>query len=284
MAAKSGITEDLKDKKCILTGGAGVIGTIFARTLVGAGVHTAILDIDGDAARAQAKSISGIGEARVMGVEANVLDRDSLEKALEQVHKEIGPIDFLINAAGGNSPKATSDKEFMDQDEQDLARTFFGLDMEGFDFVFDLNFKGTILPTMVLAKDLAEKKSGVIINISSMNAFRPLTRIPAYSAAKAAVNNFTEWLSVHLAPRGIRVNGIAPGFFLTRQNRFLLMDEESNELTPRGNKIIMNTPMGRFGAVEELGGTLLYLLSDMSVFVTGVVIPVDGGFNAYSGV
>lgn len=167
--------------------------------------------------------------------------------------------------------------------KSNLEKTFFGLDIAGFEFVFNLNFMGTILPTMVLSKDMLDD-GGVVLNVSSMSAFRPLTKVPAYSAAKASINSITEWLSVHLAPVGIRVNAIAPGFFLTNQNRFLLTDEKTGELTARGEKIINNTPMGRFGEVEELQGTVNYLMSDLSKFVTGIVIPVDGGFNAFSGV
>jgi NAD(P)-dependent dehydrogenase (short-subunit alcohol dehydrogenase family) len=190
----------------------------------------------------------------------------------------------LINGAGGNAPTATTQLEFLSTENLDeLSKGFFGLDIEGFRRVFDLNFLGTVLPTMVLAEDMAGR-GGSIINISSMNSYRPLTKIPAYSAAKAGINNLTEWLAVHFAKLNIRVNAIAPGFFLTDQNRFLLTDKETGKLTARGNRIIDGTPMGRFGEPEELIGTLLYLISDLSKFVTGVIIPVDGGFNAYSGV
>jgi NAD(P)-dependent dehydrogenase (short-subunit alcohol dehydrogenase family) len=215
---------------------------------------------------------------------ANVLDKESLIHAKKEINEKFGKIDILINGAGGNSPTATTKDEWIDKDNlNDLSKTFFGLDMNGFRNVFDLNFLGTMLPSMVFAEDMLTR-GGSIVNISSMNSYRPLTKIPAYSAAKSAVNNFTEWLAVHLAKVNIRVNAIAPGFFLTNQNRFLLTDEKTGELTPRGHKIIANTPMGRFGEPEELNSTLLYLISDQSKFITGVVIPVDGGFNAYGGV
>jgi NAD(P)-dependent dehydrogenase (short-subunit alcohol dehydrogenase family) len=222
---------------------------------------------------------------KCLGLEANVLDKASLEQAKNEINSKLGPVDFLINGAGGNSPQATTAVEQMeDKDMDQLDKTFFGLQTEGFDKVFALNFTGTLLPSMVFAKDMAERKSGVILNISSMNSYRPLTKIPAYSAAKASINNFTQWLSVHLANMGIRVNAIAPGFFLTNQNRFLLTDEKTGEPTPRGLKIISSTPMGKYGEPEDLQGTLLFLLSDLSKFVTGVIIPVDGGYSAYGGV
>jgi len=220
-----------------------------------------------------------------IGVAGNVLEKESLQKARERVNKELGKIDLLINCAGGNSPKATTQVEFIEKETiGHLEQTFYGLDIDGFRKVFDLNFIGTILPTMVFTLDMVEKGSGAILNISSMNSFRPLTKIPAYSAAKASVNNFTEWLAVHLAKVNIRVNAIAPGFFLTNQNRFLLIDEKTGGLMERGNKILAATPLGKFGSPEDLQGAALYLLSDLSKFVTGVVLPIDGGFNAYSGV
>jgi NAD(P)-dependent dehydrogenase (short-subunit alcohol dehydrogenase family) len=207
-----------------------------------------------------------------------------LIESRNQIHSKLGKIDVLINGAGGNAPTATTKEEFVTENSlNDLSGTLLGLDIEGFRKVFDLNFLGTVLPTMVYAEDLI-KNGGSIINISSMNAFRPLTKIPAYSAAKAGVNNLTEWLAVHFAKVNIRVNAIAPGFFVTDQNRFLLYDKETGKLSPRGEKILSNTPMGRFGEPDELIGTLLYLISDLSKFVTGVIIPVDGGFNSYSGV
>ncbi|MFP4059057.1 MAG: SDR family oxidoreductase [Bacteroidales bacterium] len=276
---------DLKGKICVLTGGAGVIGSTIAEGLARLGVKMVIADINEDMAREVAASILEKTGSTCMGIAANVLDKASLESVHEKIRRELGEIDILINGAGGNSPKATTKHEEMNKENMnDLEGTFFGLEMEGFKKVFDLNFMGTLLPSMVFAKDMVKKGKGVILNVSSMNSFRPLTRIPAYSAAKASVNNFTEWLAVHLAKTGIRVNSIAPGFFLTNQNRFLLLDENTRELTPRGNKIISNTPMGRFGDTEELVGTVAYLISDISKFVTGVNIPVDGGFNAYSGV
>jgi NAD(P)-dependent dehydrogenase (short-subunit alcohol dehydrogenase family) len=277
--------DHLKNKVCVITGGGGVIGKSFAVALGQVGVKTALLDLKKEAADAVAAEVEKATGTQSIGVEANVLDRSSVEAAEKVVIDTLGDVDFLINGAGGNSPKATTSLEKLTPDDMDkLDQSFFGLDLTGFDFVFDLNFKGTLLPTLVFAKPMARRQAGVVLNVSSMNAFRPLTKIPAYSAAKCAVNNFTEWLSVHLAPVGIRVNGIAPGFFLTNQNRFLLIDEKTSALTPRGNKIISNTPAGRFGEVDELQGTILYLLSDLSKFVTGVTIPVDGGFNAFSGV
>jgi NAD(P)-dependent dehydrogenase (short-subunit alcohol dehydrogenase family) len=214
-----------------------------------------------------------------------VLDKESLVQAKAVINELLGKIDILINCAGGNSPKATTQVEMMGKTDLDqLEKTFFGLQIEGFEKVFDLNFLGTVLPTMVMATDMLELGKGTILNISSMSAFKPLTKVGAYSAAKAAINNLTEWMSTHFAQMNIRVNAIAPGFFLTNQNRFLLIDKESGEYTARGQKVINGTPMGRFGDPEELCGTTLYLLSDISAFVTGVVIPIDGGYNAYSGV
>jgi len=276
--------EDLKNKVCVLTGGGGVIGKALAIGLGSAGVKTALLDLNKEMADKVAVEVEAQTGSKSIGVEANVLDKDSLEKAKKEINDKLGKIDMLINGAGGNSPKATSEVETITPDlKKDLSKTFYGLDIAGFEFVFNLNFMGTILPTMVLTTDMLDE-GGVVLNISSMSAFRPLTKVPAYSAAKASVNSITEWLSVHLAPVGIRVNAIAPGFFLTNQNRFLLTDEKTGDLTARGHKIINNTPMGRFGDVEELQGTVNYLLSDLSKFVTGIVIAVDGGFNAFSGV
>jgi len=275
---------DLEGKVCVITGGAGIIGTAIVQALAGVGTKIAILDMNREMAEVLARQISDQYPVTCLGIEANVLDRESLVNAREVIHREMGKIDILINGAGGNSPKATTKLEVIEDKSSKLEDSFFGLDMEGFDTVFDLNFNGTVLPTMVLALDMVEAGKGVILNISSMNALKPLTKIPAYSAAKASVNNFTEWLAVHMARTGVRVNAIAPGFFLTGQNRFLLIDEKTGGLTGRGQKIIDNTPMGRFGETEELQGTVLYLLSDISRFVTGIIIPVDGGFSAFSGV
>jgi NAD(P)-dependent dehydrogenase (short-subunit alcohol dehydrogenase family) len=245
----------------------------------------AVTDLMPELAISTAAEIQKKHNTQALGVECNVLDKESLQKAKQIINKDLGPIDFLINCAGGNSPKATTQVEFMDRTNVgNLEKTFYGLDIDGFRKVFDLNFLGTILPTMVFTLDMIEKGSGVVLNISSLNSFRPLTKIPAYSAAKASINNFTEWLAVHLAKVNIRVNAIAPGFFLTNQNRFLLIDEKTGNLTARGNKILNGTPIGKFGEPEDLNGAALYLLSDISKFVTGIVIPVDGGFNAYSGV
>lgn len=276
--------DDLKGKVCVITGGGGVIGKSLAIGLGSAGVKTALLDLNKQMADKVAGEVREATGSESIGVEANVLNKESLENAKKEVNEKLGKIDMLINGAGGNSPKATSAVEMLTPDlKNDLGKTFFGLDIAGFEFVFNLNFMGTILPTMVLSKDMLDA-GGVVLNISSMSAYRPLTKVPAYSAAKASINSITEWLAVHLAPVGIRVNAIAPGFFLTNQNRFLLTDEQTGELTARGHKIINNTPMGRFGDVDELQGTVNYLMSDLSKFVTGIVIPVDGGFNAYSGV
>jgi NAD(P)-dependent dehydrogenase (short-subunit alcohol dehydrogenase family) len=276
---------DLKNKVGVITGGAGVIGTALAHALGSAGVKTAILDIDLDKARKNARELSSETGTKFIGIQANVLDRESLEKAHKQVIKELGPVDFLINGAGGNAPEATTKlEELTNESVSDLEDSFFGLPLEGFEKVFALNFLGTVLSVKVFARDMVKHKHGVILNISSMNSLKPLTRIPAYSAAKASVNNFTQWLAVHLAKVGIRVNAIAPGFFLTDQNRFLVMDEKTGDYSPRGKKIIANTPMGKFGHPDDLQGTALFLLSEMSGFITGIVLPVDGGYSAFGGV
>jgi len=276
---------NLSGKTAVITGGAGVICSVMAKSLAAQGVKTVILDLNRESAETVASDIEKEYKIPSLGLSANVLDKASLESALEEIKKKFGAIDILINGAGGNSPAATTKVEKMEgSDNENIEDTFFGLKIEGFDKVFDLNFKGTLLPTMVFAQEMVRKKSGVIINISSMNSYRPLTKIAAYSAAKAAVNNFTQWLAVHFAKTGVRVNAIAPGFLLTNQNRFLLIDEATGGFTPRGKKIINGTPMERYCLPEELTGTVLYLASDLSKFVTGIVIPVDGGFSAYSGV
>ena len=276
--------DDIKAKVCVITGGGGVLGTDFALGLADAGAKVALLDFKIENADAVARKVNVLFPGSTISVFANVLEKDTLLAAETEVQKKLGKLDILINGAGGNAPTATTQLEFLSNDNLgELSKGFFGLDLDGFRKVFDLNFLGTVLPTMVFAEKMAGR-GGVIINISSMNSYRPLTKIPAYSAAKAGINNLTEWLAVHFAKLNIRVNAIAPGFFLTDQNRFLLTDKETGELTPRGHKIIVGTPMGRFGEPDELVGTLLYLVSDMSKFVTGVIIPVDGGFNSYSGV
>lgn len=277
--------DDLKGKVCVITGGAGVIGVSLVKALASAGVRVAIVDINEELAQQVAGEIAAEFNAEIIGVKANVLDKASLEEAKGVINSKLGPIELLINGAGGNSPMATAKVDQIEEsDLENLDSTFYGLQMEGFDKVFALNFKGTVLPTMVFTRDMLENKSGSVVNISSMNSYHPLTRIPAYSAAKASVNNFTEWLAVHLAKVGIRVNAVAPGFFITTQNRFLVLDEKTGGYSARGTKIVTNTPMGKFGDPDDLQGATLYLLSNLSSFVTGIVIPVDGGFNAYSGV
>lgn len=277
--------DDLNGKVAVITGGGGIIGAALCQAMGAVGIKIAVVDLFKEAADKVAAQVTAETGAKAIGVTANVLEKDSLAAAKEVINRELGPIDLLINCAGGNSPKATTQVEFLDKNTvNELEKTFFGLQLEGFQKVFDLNFLGTVLPTMVFATDMLKQGKGVILNVSSMNAFRPLTKVVAYSAAKAAINNLTEWMAVHFAKANIRVNAIAPGFFLTDQNRFLLTDKETGKLTPRGHNIINGTPMERFGEPQELCGTLLYLLSDLAAFVTGVVIPIDGGFNAFSGV
>lgn len=274
--------DDLKGKNCVITGGFGVIGMALTRGLAQAGVNIAVIGRN-PATPDKAKALAKEFGIKCVGISASVTDKAQLESAKEVIHSEIGKIEILINCAGGNSPKATCSVEQMSSEDV-LSDTFYGLSMEGFRDVFDLNFIGTLLPTMVFTTDMIEAGKGNVLNISSMNSIRPLTKIPAYSAAKSSINNFTQWYAVHVAQMGIRCNAIAPGFFLTSQNRFLLTDENTGELKPRGKKIIANTPTHRFGEPEELVGTMLYLLSDISSFVTGVVIPVDGGYAAFGGV
>ena len=277
--------KDLKGKVCVFTGAAGVLGSAMAKSIASVGAKIAIADINKEAADKVAAEIASETGTELIGVEANVLDKDSLEAAKAIINRKWGDIDILINGAGGNSPQATTKVETMTEENMDnLDDTFYGLEIEGFDKVFALNFKGTLLPTMVFTKDMLKNKKGVVLNISSMNSYKPLTKIPAYSAAKASINNFTEWLAVHLAKVGIRVNAIAPGFFITNQNRFLVMDEKTGNYSPRGQKIVDNTPMGKFGEPDDLQGATLFLISDISNFITGIVIPVDGGYSAFGGV
>lgn len=269
---------DLSDKIVAITGAGGVICSEFARALAECGAKVALLDVNFDAAK---KVADEIGE-NAFAVRCNCLDKDEIKKAKEEVVKKFGQVNFLINGAGGNNPKATTDNEVMTADLEG-AKDFFALEESGLKFVFDLNITSAFLVTQVFVKDMV-KTGGNIINISSMNAFRPLTKIPAYSAAKAGVSNFTEWLSVHFAPCNIRCNAIAPGFFVTNQNRTLLFNADGTP-TARTGKILNATPMKKFGEISDLIGCLLWLADDKaSGFVTGAVIPVDGGFSAYSGV
>ena len=275
--------DDLKGRNAVITGGFGVLGSALTRGLLQAGVNLAVFGrskANIEKAEALQKEFP---EVKVLGFSASVLDKESLEEILSEVHAKMGDIDILVNCAGGNSPKATCGVEQLENVE-DIEKSFYGLGLEGFEDVFDLNFMGTILPTMVFTKDMVKRGKGVVLNVSSMNSYRPLTKIPAYSSAKASINNFTQWFAVHVAPMGVRCNAIAPGFFLTDQNRFLLTDEQTGELKARGKKIIANTPTHKFGVPEDLVGTMLYLLSDISSFVTGIVIPVDGGYSAFGGV
>ena len=272
-------------KTVVVTGAGGVLCSSFAKALAKQGHKIALLDLNVDAAQAVADEICADGGV-AKAYKTNVLDKECLNGVHKAVLSDLGPCDILINGAGGNSPKCTTAHEtFQPGDESaDDFLTFFNLDKAGFNFVFDLNIMGTLLPTQVFALDMLGKEGCCIINVSSMNAYRPLTKIPAYSAAKAGISNFTQWLAVHFAEQGIRVNAIAPGFFVTNQNRALLYDENGNP-TPRTEKILRATPMGRFGEADELLGTLLWLTDEKaSGFVTGVIIPVDGGFSAYSGV
>lgn len=272
-------------KVIVLTGAGGVLCSTLAKALAKEGHKIAVLDLKKDAADKVADEINKDGGIAI-GVAANVLERDTLESAKKVIHKKLGPCDILINGAGGNHPLGTTSNPFSAEDLNNKAegfKTFFDLDAKGIEFVFNLNFIGTLLPTQVFAKDMVGKKGCSILNISSMNAFTPLTKIPAYSGAKAAVSNFTQWLAVHFSKVGIRVNALAPGFFLTDQNRTLLTTS-NGDLTPRGNTIISQTPMGRFGEPEDLISTTLWLCDEKSSFVTGVVVPIDGGFSAFSGV
>ena len=273
----------LQNKLAVITGAGGVLCSAFAKCLAKEGVRVMLLDLNYSAAKAVSDEIiesGGIAEA----YECNVLDRESIETAHSSIINKYGKCDILINGAGGNNPRATLAKEYYQKGDEalDSEKTFFNLLPKDFGFVFDLNLMGTLLPTQVFAADMLDV-GGTILNVSSMNAFRPLTKIPAYSAAKSAVSNFTEWLAVYFAGAGIRVNAIAPGFFVTKQNEALLFKD--GVPTARTEKILRATPMGRFGEADELLGALLFLLdNEKSSFVTGVVLPVDGGFSAYSGV
>ena len=278
---------DLTGKVAVVTGGGGILCGVMAKALAKAGAKVAILDLRAEAAEQVAEEIKAEGGV-AMGLSANVLELASLQEAEAKISAAFGPCDILVNGAGGNNPKGTTSKEYLTK--EDLAAkvegvtTFFDLDPAGVGFVFNLNFLGTLLPTQVFCREMAQKGGGSVINISSMNAFTPLTKIPAYSGAKAAISNFTQWLAVHMSKVNIRVNAIAPGFFLTDQNRALLTNPDGS-LTARGNTILSHTPMGRFGSPEDLSGALLFLVDDKaSGFINGIVLPVDGAFSAFSGV
>ena len=291
MAEKKNLTFDLSGKVAVVTGGGGVLCSGFSKTLAAAGAKVAVCDLRKEAAQAVADEIVAAGGVAI-AVGMNVLDADFVRAARDEIVSSLGDVDLLLNGAGGNNPKGSTTKDNLTPEDMEAlekngtiegVKTFFDLDPEGISFVFNLNFLGALIPTQIFARDMA-KRGGNIINVSSMNSFRPLTRIPAYSGAKAAVSNFTQWLAVHFAPVGIRVNAIAPGFFLTNQNRNLLLNADGS-LSPRSEKILGHTPMGRFGVPEDLDGVLLWLADDkFSAFVDGVVVPVDGGFAAYSGV
>jgi NAD(P)-dependent dehydrogenase (short-subunit alcohol dehydrogenase family) len=267
---------DFTGKTVAITGGAGVLGSALAGALAGCGAQVAILDLNEEAGKALIERMGERGK-QISFFKFNALDRDSIAQVAQDVIKSMGKLDCLINGAGGNKPQATTSAELK----------FFDLPTDALRWVFDLNVLGTILPCQAFGKIMAEQGYGTILNISSMNSFRPLTRIPAYSAAKAAVSNFTQWLAVHMAQEyssKIRVNAIAPGFFITNQNRFLMLDEKTGDWTPRGKTIVGHTPMGRLGVSKDLFGCVLWLLSPASEFVTGVIIPIDGGFSAFTGV
>ena len=267
---------NIQGQTAVITGGSGGLGNIMARALAEAGARVAVISLHNTSSDKVVETIRAAG-GEAIGIACNVMDRAALEHAREEILRSFASIDILINAAGGNQPGATTSQEL----------SFFDLDRQAIDMVFDLNFTGTFQSCQVFGRSMVEQGHGCIVNIASMNALRPLTRIPAYSAAKAAVANFTQWLAVHMAQEysfQIRVNAISPGFFLTEQNRFLLTEAETGAMTPRGQTILNHTPMGRLGAPEDLIGTLLWLVSPASAFVTGVVIPVDGGFSSFSGV
>lgn len=277
-------TVDLNGKVAAVTGAGGVLCSDFARALAQCGAKVALIDRNLEAARGYAGEINAAGGC-ARAYKGNVLDREAMEQAAAAVRAELGGCDILVNGAGGNDPRATTDKEYYEPgDISGDVKSFFDLDKSGVEFVFNLNFIGTLIPTQTFAAQMVEKGAGNIVNISSMNAFTPLTKVPAYSGAKAAISNFTQWLAVHFSRVGVRVNAIAPGFFATKQNAALLRNPDGSP-TARSGKILAATPMGRFGRPEELTGALLYLCSDeASGFVTGTVLPVDGGFSAYSGV
>jgi len=272
------VAYDFSGKTIVITGGGGVLCGQMARALFACGANVALLDYNLQAAQRMAEALQAEpGSGKALAVQGNVLEVNSIQAAVDQVLAEFGRIDGLINGAGGNKPDATTS----------LDKSFFNLSVDALRWVFDLNLLGTILPSQIVGKHMAEQKEGVVLNVSSMNSYRPLTRIPAYSASKAGVSNFTQWLAVHMAQEyspKIRVNAIAPGFYITEQNRFLMLDKDSGLPTERGKKILDHIPMGRLGNSEDLDGTVLWLMSPASAYVTGIIVPVDGGFSAYSGV
>ncbi len=281
---KNVLNTDLSGKVCVVTGAGGVLCSHFSKVLARAGAKVALLDLNAEAAKVYADEIVAEGGiAKAYG--CNVLDKNICFEVAEKVLADFGPCDILVNGAGGNNPRATTDKEYFEMGDIDAdTKSFFDLEADGVGFVFNLNFLGTLIPTQAFAKQMVGRKGCSILNISSMNAYTPLTKIPAYSGAKAAISNFTQWLAVHFSKVGIRVNAIAPGFFSTKQNAKLLFNEDGTP-TARTGKILAATPMGRFGESNELEGGLLFLLNEEAAgFITGVVLPIDGGFSAYSGV
>ena len=281
---KNVLNTDLTNKVCVVTGAGGVLCSHFAKVLARAGAKVALLDLNLDAAEQYAEEIREEGLV-AKAYSCNVLDRAICEEVANAVLNDLGPCDILINGAGGNNPRATTDKEYFEIGDIDSeTKSFFDLDANGVGFVFNLNFLGTLIPTQAFTKQMVGREGCNILNISSMNAYTPLTKIPAYSGAKAAISNFTQWLAVHFSKVGIRVNAIAPGFFSTKQNAKLLFNDDGTP-TARTGKILAATPMGRFGETEELEGGLLFLVNNKAAgFITGVVLPIDGGFSSYSGV
>lgn len=278
------INTDLSGKVAVVTGAGGILCAMFARALASAGATVAVLDLNGEAAKKVEDEIVAEG-GKAKAYVCNVLDKESMENCHQQVLADMGPCDILLNGAGGNNPRATTSKEYYEAGDLDAdTKSFFDLEEKGVEFVFNLNFLGTLIPTQIFARDMLGREGCNILNISSMNAFTPLTKIPAYSGAKAAISNFTQWLAVHFVKSGIRVNAIAPGFLSTNQNKALLWNDDGTP-TARTGKILAATPMGRFGQPEELVGAVLFLLNNEAAsFITGVVLPIDGGFSAYSGV
>lgn len=281
---KNVLNTDLTGKVAVVTGAGGVLCSAFSKTLARAGAKVALLDLNYDSAKQFADEIVAEGGV-AKAYKCNVLDKAVCYEVADEVEKDLGPCDILVNGAGGNNPKATTDKEYFELGDIDAdTKSFFDLESDGVGFVFNLNFLGTLIPTQAFARQMVGREGCNILNISSMNAYTPLTKIPAYSGAKAAISNFTQWLAVHFSKVGIRVNAIAPGFFSTKQNAKLLFNDDGTP-TARTGKILAATPMGRFGEASELEGGLLFLLNNEAAgFITGVVLPIDGGFSAYSGV